>query len=182
MVAFYVAVIVLMATLLAGVALMRSTDTSNVIAGSLTFRQGLVQEAERAYESAKAQIPFFPPAADADQWAVGYSAKLLAATTRADIPDVLAKTPFSCAAPCVMLPAGTTANTVHYVVERICADSGPADPKNCIVPAAAIIGGQTIDSGADPATFRNAVLPAYRLTVRVDGPKGTLGYIQTFLR
>ena len=49
MIASLLAIIVLVATLLAAVALMRSLDTSNTIAGSVAFRQGVIQESERAY-------------------------------------------------------------------------------------------------------------------------------------
>ena len=53
MISMLIAVIVLVATLLAAIALMRSVDTANVVAGSMTFRQGGVQEAEKAYEAEK---------------------------------------------------------------------------------------------------------------------------------
>lgn len=186
MVAMFVAIIVLIATMMAAVALMRSTDTSNMIAGSLTFRQGVLQEAARAYEASKAAgaVPFFPPQSNSDDYAVGYSSLILPSTTKPGIPDVLANaTTGTCTAPCLsMTPLAATGNTVRYVVERLCPMTGPADKKACLVPGATVGGGQTTDSGSDPGAFRSAVLPAYRLTVRVDGPKNTVGYVQSILR
>lgn len=181
MIATFIAVIVLIATLLAAIALVRSVDTSNAIAGSLTFRQGVVQEAERAYEAVKAanQVPFSGPLSEVDDAAVGYSSFILPATTRKDVPDTL--TAGMCAAPCIsMTPLTTTVNTVKYVVERLCPAAGPADPKVCAVPGAVVQGGQTTDAGSALST--GAVLAAYRLSVRVDGPKNTVGYVQTILR
>jgi type IV pilus assembly protein PilX len=184
MVATFVAVIVLIATLMAAIALMRSVDTTTTIATSLTFRQGVIQEAERAYEAVKAanQIPFSGPLSEVDNASVGYSSFLLVGTTsRKYLPDVLVNaTATSCSSPCVSMPAGSTDNQVRDVVERLCPQTGPADPKTCIVPGAVVQGSQTTDAGSKIST--GAVLAGYRLSVRVDGPKNTVGYVQTILR
>lgn len=177
-----IAIIVLVVTLLAAIALMRSIDTSNTIAGNLAFRQGVLQEAERAYKAATL-IDFSEPTSDNNNAPIGYYATLQPATIRLnkDIPDVLMnKTAGSIA----QLPSiGTNGNIVSYVVERLCPTTGPADPKTCIVPGATIQGGsssnQTKDNGPP---FSSGAFAAYRLTVRVDGPQNTVGYVQTVLR
>ncbi|MDE2247330.1 MAG: hypothetical protein KGJ96_02010 [Xanthomonadaceae bacterium] len=183
MVSILIAIIVLVVTLLAAVALLRSVDTSNSIAGSLAFRQAVLQEASRALGDARAKITFSEPASDANNPAIGYYATPQPATIRPnkDVPDVLVnETANSVAA---MTPLAPTNNKVYYVVERLCPTVGPAAANTCVVPGAVVRGGsvhnQTKDNGPP---FASGVYAAFRLTVRVDGPKGATAYVQTILR
>lgn len=178
MIAMIIAIIVLLATLLASIALMRSADTSNTIAGSLTFRQGVVQEAERAYETAKAGVlGFNGNQSENDNAGIGYSASILPATLRQDIPDALTKQTGG-----VTLATTSTGNSVRYVIERLCPAAGPADTSTCLVPGQAIQGGTGANQASDTPLALTGVLTAYRLSVRVNGPKNTVGYVQTILR
>lgn len=181
MIAMIVAVIVLMATLLAAVSLMRSVDTANVVAGSMTFRQGLVQEAERAYEVAKSNTAFNGSASEADDTGNGYYASIQVSTTRPGIPDLLTSSPISTKVASVT-KLSTTQNDIHYVVERLCPAAGPADPKTCINPGASVLGGSNANQASDTAIGLSGGNAAFRLTVRVDGPKNTASFIQTILR
>lgn len=181
MIAMIVAIIVLMATLLAAVSLMRSVDTANVVAGAMTFRQGLVQEAERAYETAKSNTAFNGLASEADDTSKGYYASIQASTTRPGIPDLLTNVPISTNVASVT-KSTTTQNDIHYVVERLCPAAGPADPKTCINPGASVLGGSNANQASDTAIGLTGGNAAFRLTVRVDGPKNTASFIQTILR
>jgi type IV pilus assembly protein PilX len=175
-----IAIIVLVVTLMAAIALMRSVDTSNTIAGSLTFRQGVLQEGERAYVDATSKITWTEPATDANNTALGYYASPLTAdTTRPDLPAILTPSTASTATGVVTLPEDSTNNTVSYVVERMCSAAGAVSAANCIVPGAPALGGQTGGNGSD--TTPPPTTPAYRLTVRIQGPKGTLAFVQTML-
>lgn len=180
-VATLLAVIVLVATLLAAVALMRSIDTSNTIAGSLAFRQSVLQEATRAYVDAKTKINFSEPTSDTDQTATQYYASLQPSDSRG-IPTVLTSGVSS--GSLQALPQEVTnGNKVFYVVERMCPTAGAADPTTCIVPGATITGGsssnQTKDNGPP---FATGAFASFRLTVMVQGPQNTVGYVQTMLR
>jgi len=75
MVSTLMAVIVLVVSLLAAMALMRSVDTSTSIATTLTFRQSALQEAERAYVDAQQRITFTQPDSDIDHAPLGYYAE-----------------------------------------------------------------------------------------------------------
>lgn len=177
MIAMIIAITVLVSTLLAVIGLMRSVDTSNLIAGALTFKQGAVQEAERAYSVAKANIPY-GTAANTDSSGVGYYASVQSAdTTRTDLPASMVGSSPSIG---VTLPAGTTGNTVRYVIERLCRVNGAASKDSCVVPTAYIAGGTNDEAGSviTPSTAQSA----YRLTVRVDGPKNAQAFVQTVLR
>ncbi|WP_158885490.1 hypothetical protein [Rhodanobacter sp. L36] len=188
MVATLVAVIVLVATLLAAVALMRSIDTSNTIAGSLAFRQSVIQAGDLAYQQAL-QLNYLEPVSDGDQPSAGYYASLqipVTSNTRG-IPDVLVTqmltpgTNNNTTKPLTGLPSGYTG---YWVVERLCPPGTVAASVTlCIIPGAVIQGGsssnQTKDNGPP---FSTGAYAAYRLTVGVLGPKNTTGYIQTVLR
>jgi type IV pilus assembly protein PilX len=181
MVSTLIAIIVLVVSLMAAMALMRSVDTSNTIAGSLTFRQGVVQEAERAYAAVKTNVNFSEPASDSNQTGGYYASPQTADPNRPDLPKILTVTS-PVTGSVGQLPALNTGNTVSYVVERLCPAAGPASPTTCVVPGASIQGGsvsnQTKDNGPP---FNSGAYAAFRLTVRVDGPKGAIGYVQTIL-
>lgn len=187
MIATLLAIIVLVATLLASVALMRSIDTSNTIAGSVAFRQVVIQAADIAYQQALG-LTFSEPTSDANNATIGYYATLqLPITTNTNgVPDILVNqlatpaTSNGTVAPLTGLPTGYYG---YYVVERLCPAVGPASPTTCIVPGATISGGsvsnQTKDNGPP---FSSSTYAAFRLTAGVVGPKNTIGYVQTVLR
>lgn len=176
MIAMVISLIVMMATLLAVMGLMRSTDTNTLILGTIGFKQGVVQEAERAFAAARARIPA-GRASEVDA-PPGYYASLQPADAqRSDLPAALTE-----AEPTVgtVLAASGTGNAVRYVIERLCNGSGGADNTRCVVPEAYVSGG-TNDETASEISRGNAVA-AYRLTVRVDGPRRARAYVQTIIR
>jgi hypothetical protein len=173
-----IAVIVLLATLLAAVALMRSVDTSNTIAGSIAFKQAATQEAEVAYKDMLTNAPQFsgsPGLGESDLTGIGYYASLQSVDSRG-VPTVLVTSGNG------HLPSGYTGpDQIHYVIERMCPTSGPAltvAPNQCLVPGATVTGGSTT---GNQGGFSAGALAGYRLTVRVDGPKGATTYVQTIL-
>jgi type IV pilus assembly protein PilX len=188
MVATLVAVIVLVATLLAAVALMRSIDTSNTIAGSLAFRQSVIQAGDLAYQQALL-LNFNEPISDVDNPPAGYYATLQipTATNTRGLPDVLVTqmlTPATNNGKTQSLTGLPSGYTGFWVVERLCPPGTVAASVTlCIVPGAVIQGGsssnQTKDNGPP---FSTGAYAAFRLTVGVLGPKNTTGYIQTVLR
>jgi len=188
MIATLLAIIVLVATLLASVALMRSIDASNTIAGSVAFRQAVIQIADISYQQALG-LTFAEPTSDANNPSLGYYATLqLPVTSNTNgVPDILVTQLLNPATPngtvaqvTTGLPSGYYA---YYVVERLCPTVGAASPTACIVPGATISGGsvsnQTKDNGPP---FSSSTYAAFRLTAGVVGPKNTIGYVQTVLR
>lgn len=183
MISTLLALIVLVISLLAAMALMRSVDTSNTVAGSLTFRQAALQEAERAYVDAQQRITFAQPASDTDHASLGYYAEPQPATARSagDIPNVLVKETSGSIG--TVTPINSNDNNVSYVVERLCPSSGAATTTACIVPGASLLGGSSSNQTSDNLSpFNNGAYAAFRLTVRVDGKKGTTAYVQTVIR
>jgi len=182
-VATFIALIVLVATLIAAAALTVSVNTSSIIAGNMSFRQGLIQESERAYAALHADAAFDTPAAEQDIPGAGYFASIqIASATHPGLPDALTRKPFS--AEVKALPPTVTGNAVHYVIERLCTLPGPATRANCIAPQASISGGSVSNQTGDQgnAAFLRSLPVAYRLSVRVDGPRNGVAYMQTILR
>ncbi len=178
MVSTLIAVIVLLATLLAAVALMRSVDTSNTIAGSIAFERAGAQEAEIAYKDMLTNASQFsgtPGLGESDLTGIGYYASLQPVDSRG-VPAVLVTSGNG------HPPSGYTGpDQIHYVIERMCPTSGPAltvAPNQCLVPGATVTGGSTT---GNQGGFSAGALAGYRLTVRVDGPKGATTYVQTIL-
>src|SRR3989304_2733091 len=60
----FIALIVLVAMTLAGLALVRSVDTANVIAGNLAFQPSTLQAGDRGVEAAVPALPTILPAGD----------------------------------------------------------------------------------------------------------------------
>jgi len=172
-----IAIIVLLITLMAAVALMRSVDTGSSIAGRLGFKQQVTQEAELAYQDAvSGAASYLGPAGEADKADIGYYATPQATDTRGIPTALIAQTAGK------QFKAPNTADDIRYTVERLCPNSGPAltvAPNACLVPAATINGGSTT---GNQGGFGSGAQAAYRLTVRVEGPKKAVSYVQTIMR
>lgn len=172
-----IAIIVLLITLMAAVALMRSVDTGSSIAGRLGFKQQVTQEAELAYQDAVAgAAAYLGPAGEADKADIGYYATPQASDARGIPTALIARTAGK------QLQAPDTRDDIRYTVERLCPNAGPAltvAPNACLVPAATINGGST---SGNQGGFGSGAQAAYRLTVRVEGPKHAISYVQTIMR
>lgn len=172
-----IAIIVLLITLMAAVALMRSVDTGSSIAGRLGFKQQVTQEAELAYQDAVAgAAAYLGPAGEADKADIGYYATPQTSDARGIPTALIARTAGK------QLQAPDTRDDIRYTVERLCPNAGPAltvAPNACLVPAATINGGST---SGNQGGFGSGAQAAYRLTVRVEGPKHAISYVQTIMR
>jgi type IV pilus assembly protein PilX len=78
--------------------------------------------------------------------------------------------------------------TVRYVLDRLCATTGPADPSRCTmsdsgvpdgVSASQSDGAEHAGSGGEAAAVPPQVV--YRLSIRVEGPRRTQAFFQTTL-
>jgi len=197
-----IALIALMAISLAGVALMRSVDSSNVVSGNIAFNEAAIQMAdigaEQAYTEIMGNLSSNPnscqfvaancPVNSAGQPYFYPNVSALDVTTRLPSPvgglnwsNPLLQT----------LPGDTTASySVHYLIERMC---GSLITK---------VAGDDTANLQTPATFAKCkavpiyltpVAPAtagvqrvgfgklfFRVTVEVTGPRDTRGVSQYF--
>jgi Tfp pilus assembly protein PilX len=196
-VVLFIALLVMVALSLAGIALIRSADTATIVAGNLAFKQAAASAVDRSIEQAIDRL--FNPVANlslsnpaitdtkVDLPAENYYACVRDDTgtgclpASAPIPEIPAalKTKAAAAALNASVPVDAADNRSYYVIERMCANPGAAFPDNCNLSAAAL--------GADAGTQHYEALTRtggafYRVTVRVDGPRNTVAYAQAILQ
>jgi hypothetical protein len=191
-VVLFIALLVMVALSLAGIALIRSMDTATIVSGNLAFKLAAAAAVDRGFEQAVEAL--FDPVADptpsspviadkkSDLNAQNYFASVrLKGGSIPEIPDELQSTSAFAAAGlnADLVPVDAAGNKTYYVIERMCANPGPAVGSNCNLSSAAL--------GADAGTehYEGLVRAGdafYRVTVRVEGPRNTVAYAQAILR
>jgi type IV pilus assembly protein PilX len=183
----FVALVVLVAMSLAGIALMRSVDTNVLIAGNLAFRQGAtaagdygVEEARKWIGANSTLLNFDQPNGQTYYWA-NWQQNLDLVGNNPGLPDYdwtsnAAKD----------LGADLAGNRVQYVIHRLCDVAGaPIPPVQCVKSSLSVssagAGGsnQVQPVGGGNVTLATVVL--YRVTVRVTGPRNTVSFVQAVL-
>lgn len=190
-----VALIILVAMTLAGVALIRSVDTANIIAGNLAFHQSATNAGERSTEQAVNRLTTIGVNALYENIeAEGYVATRVDPPAREDPPGVdwdkfwidsladqaVAAPPLATTCP-GNVNADAACNTVTYVIHRLCETTGKPNTSTnpCTQPPpSASSGGSQSSGGIAPAAPKQVY---YRITTRIDGPRGTVSYIQTIV-
>jgi len=187
----FIALLVMVGLAIAGVALMRSTDTATTVTGNLVLKQAASSAVDRGVERAINALWEAVPALDRTQHAPtqnfyacirGAAGGCMAANSVVPkIPDLLTNAN-GCSGP--GLAAGLIANDDAgnrscYVIERMCLSPGAAIASNCNLALGAF--------GADPGTehYVGLIRPGdsfYRVTVRVEGPRKTVTYAQAVLK
>jgi len=183
-VVLFIALIVMVALSLAGIALIRSVDTATAIVGNLAFSQASVLPANMAVEEAVSVLFEKEVIKDlnANLAAENYYATRQDNEDSRGVPDTLL-TKAKASALAKKLDAGN-GNEVHYVIERLCAKGTPANPSrldmaqycDMLPPKPSGTTSMETDKIELPR------IPLYRLTVRVDGPQNTVSFMQAMLR
>ncbi len=188
-VVLFIALIALVVMSLAGVALIRSVDTNTVITGNLSFKQSALVSSDSGVESAINWANGVAAAnlatLDADNTARGYLASI---AVDLDDRSVLKDSntwddnafEVATADPDNKDDAG---NVVNYIIQRMCNAAGPPTKESCLYASSETensgFGGR---SGSDCCEIIQAgESPVYRVTVRVEGPKNTVSYAQTYV-
>lgn len=179
-----VALIMLIAMTLGGLALMRSVDTAILAAGNLSFQQAATHSGDVGIETATAWVENNPTLLNADLPASGYTANGL---TSAPSPNAGESwnaywTRVWAARPPVVLPTDpNSGNTVSYVVDRLCRNAlAPTAGADCSVsPILGTAPGNDEESGVPKINVATKVY--YRITARIQGPRNTLSYVQAVI-
>lgn len=181
----FIALIALVAMSLAGIALMRSVDTANVIAGNFAFKESTLNETDQATEFAITALPglvgttgttpsanqYLPVKSSVDSQGIPTSVDWTAVAAQHD---------------------NSTGNDVQYVVERMCdpvvnpttgaviSANGPdqnnrGDVTDFCITAPQCSPGVSINT----PPFCVAGDINYRITTRVTGPRGTVSVVQS---
>jgi type IV pilus assembly protein PilX len=192
----FIALIVMVALSLAGIALIRSIDTTASVTGNIAFRQAAMLQANWAVEEAVGHVYAADSRIDPatlidtkqDQTAQYYLASFDPAkdsTTTgqpalpAGVPDVLWKK--GGAWPVANPPNGSQ-NKVKYVIQRMCstAIASPADANQA--QCELMTPKQSLGTTVGDEAISIGKYPLYRVTVRVDGPNNALTFVQAMIR
>lgn len=180
-----IALIVLVAMTLAGVALIRSTYTTNLIAGNLSFHQAATQAGDIGTERALTFLQSGVSLYTNDQ-SNGYAARVFDPEPGVsweafwhqlvDGQNSQGQNIFP--TPVQVTNSNTGAYNISYVIHRLC-DSGGAPNQGvvtCAQPPTLNMAGESQGTGGG-----STIVPQvyYRITVRVDGPRNTQSFIQT---
>ena len=188
-VVLFIALIILVAMSLAGIALLRGVDTGTVIAGNLAFRQNTMFVGDMGVEAARVWLQAnagglsndLPGNAYYATW--GENTDLLGNDTDPTTNPYNWNGAVNVAAAPFTPPSGYT---VRYVIHRLCEVTGdpntdPAVAAKCMRSSGT--GGSTSTGSKGAAGYGNYALSSpvasvYRITVQVSGPRSTLSYIQ----
>lgn len=176
--ALFIALIALVAMSLAGIALVRSVSTSNIISGNLAFRQAALHTTDVGIEKAVDALGTIVTTSLDANYPSGCATgacnyyPTLQATDANGVPTVINWS---------LVPA-TVVNTdysVKYVIDRLCNGPAPVTDITGKCYASAQTGGGTKKSGG--IVFSGSQAVYYRVTVHVDGPRNTTSLVQVLL-
>jgi type IV pilus assembly protein PilX len=182
----FIALIVLVAMTLAGIAIMRSVDTATLIAGNIAFKQGTVASADDGIERAYQWLLANRASLATSDNGQGYVSKL-------ESPTWTSSGAWTNAVTIGTDPA--TGNTISYLIHRLChcdnvgynapCAASPTGQNQCALEnpvAAAMPAPEQGDSFATGGAVYGADSKVYyRVTVRSAGPRGTVSYIQAMV-
>jgi type IV pilus assembly protein PilX len=186
-----IALIVLVAMTLAGIGMMRSIDAGTLVAGNIGFREAAVATADTGVESARSWLIANMNSLTADNPAMGYY------STRQDSLDLTGNRteggtdgvnwggsdPTQTVSAYTLGTVDTSGNTVFYLIHRLCKIPGTinAGAQTCAFSAQSQVG--STQSAPDYSSYglTTSLSPYYRVTVRVNGPKNTVSYVQALI-
>ena len=185
----FVALIVLVAMSLAGIALMRSVDTNVLIAGNLAFRQGATASGDWGIEDARAWITASPALLNDDLSTPFYYASWQQTQDLTGNNSLIANDYNWDSTNAGEQPRDLgfdgAGNRVQYVVHRLCDTAGQPNDVHCVksslVAGSMAAGASKIIQGAGGGTVPGKSSVLYRVTVKITGPRNTVSFVQAVM-
>lgn len=178
-----IALIVLIAMTLAGIALMRSVDTSNLIAGNLAFQQAATHSGDTGIETAInwLQTSNVGGTLNGSDPTNGYAANGSAASQSPVAGQSWQDfwTLSRVNRPAKDLVADANGNQVSYVIDRMCANVGAKIDALCVSSPVVTVPGKGDEDEHLPLTSASVVY--YRITARIAGPRNTVSFVQAIV-
>jgi Tfp pilus assembly protein PilX len=181
-----IALIVLVAMTMAGIAMMRSVDTATVVAGNIAYKQSTVAGADQGL-----------------QWAYWWLGSNASGTTLhgtntgvgyissvpGQEPDWMNSANWANAYALNSGAEDAFGNKVYYLIHRMCPVPDCAPNATCLgnvntcgsTPDSTTISGDGIDR-SKPNPFTKAPMIHYRITARAVGPRNSVTIVQTMVR
>ncbi len=179
----FIALIVLVAMSLAGVALMRSVDTGTVVAGNMAFKQAAIMVADRGTQEATKWLADNSAGAtlqSTDEARGYFSSRPVVEPDWFDAASWSQSVALNGGAP------DASGNVVRYVIHRMCTlpdtpynGAVGSTPNECALyfAVSAAAAGGSMAVGAPQ--FIGTPQLYYRVTTRVEGPRNTVSVIQS---
>jgi Tfp pilus assembly protein PilX len=182
-----IALIVLVAMTLAGLGMMRSVDTSSIIAGNIGFKQSTVSGVDGALQAGIAWLVAQNAAGtdlSNDLPAKGYFSNVPATE-----PDWSGSAAWAGAFQIDNGNLDAAGNRLSYRVERMCriANCNPGAPCGgdtnlCASTKSSVAGTGPGSSKADPSSWTTTSTVHYRITALAQGPRNSRTVVQTMVR
>jgi Tfp pilus assembly protein PilX len=172
-----IALVVLVAMTLSALALIRSVNTTNLIAGNLAFRESALLDAERATQYAIAWLKSHAGSLETNSGR-RYFKRIPTNQTEKDAQQPYCRLGEDYDDSCAPTDADRDAagNIVSYVIHRLCNDDLG---KDCSKPTNKPPGTTGRTDPSDPSSHPDFY---YRITARVDGPRNTVVQTQAIVR
>lgn len=183
----FITLIVLVAMTLAGIALVRSVSTTNIIAGNLAFQQGATHGGDTGIETAVTWLEVNSAGAtlQSSNNAQGYRASRQDPAAGQTWDNFWTNNLVG-AGQVVTLAPDAAGNTISYVIHRMCTPSIPepfdstAVGANCATSPSSTAGsGSSKGSGAISLQYSSGTY--YRVTTRISGPRNTVSFVQAIV-
>ncbi|MFN4359982.1 MAG: hypothetical protein ACK4F4_04570 [Hylemonella sp.] len=193
-----VALVILVVMTLAGISLMRSMDTTNLIAGNMAFKQAATQSSDVGVEAAISWLEANNAGSflDNSNQPAGYTASTpnnaalalgeafwngLAASGVCNL-DLDPATPVVFPRACVATPKpNASGNSVSYMIQRLCAATGNRNGAGCSIVAGAIVASGNNEGAGEEQLTGQSTAVYYRITVRVVGPRNAVSFVQAIV-
>jgi Tfp pilus assembly protein PilX len=176
----FIALIVLVAMMLAGVAMMRASGGAILTAGNLAFRQNATVSGDLGLETARAWLNAQGPVTlETTNAALGYYATWDSAFN----PLTWGKANWDDPGKALQVNGGATdaaGNRMSYVIHRMCLNTGPisAAGQECVTVSDPGKGGP---KEAGTKSLVGTSQAYFRITARIEGPKNAVSYVQTMM-
>lgn len=192
--ALFIALIALVTMTLSAIALMRSVDTTNIVAGNLAFKQGATLAGDAGIEAGRTTIIGWYGTAtlNSNNSAEGYYATdqttldLTGRKTPSNAADDVDWDGTNSSAPvkAKMLTADPAGNRIAYVIHRLCTQPLSMDHPNnsCLTEQQSTSSGSTKGGagyGQKPLSGKLQVY--YRVTSRIAGPRNSTSFVQAII-
>lgn len=178
--ALFIALIALVTMTLAGIALVRSVDTANLMAGNFAFRQATLQASDVGVETAVSALNIIVTTSLDANWpapcAVG--ACNYYPTQQPDtngVPNVIG----NWATVPAITPPISPDYEVKYVIDRLCQGTPPIT--NVAGDCYAFAPAPNCSKNSGAICFSSSQTVYYRVTVHVKGPRNTVSMAQVVL-
>jgi len=183
-----IALIVLVAMTLAGVAMMRSVDTGTIVVGNIAFRQATVNAADQGLQAGYGYVFANSGTANLynDDNMIGVASKGYYASTPPNEQSTWFMNTNNWTNAAVVNAGNPDAggNVVYYLIHRLCLNntgSAPSPDKCAATPDNAAITGEGVDASS-ANYFTRPPATHYRITSKAVGPRNSITFVQTLIR